>query len=267
MARGAYLDAARVKDVNAEAEHRARTTAVVLSRHGAVAASHQSAAVLHGLPVLNDDLDRIRVVRTSGTKGTRVHDGLSVHRHPGPEALGEVNGIDSVIVAVAVIGTAMIAGVRSGVMAADAALHRKLTTIEELGEWVARWARFPGIGQAREVVTRACPLAESPGESLLRLVLVALKLDFVAQHPIQLSGWTCFVDFYLPALDVVVEFDGRVKYRGANGADALAAEKRREDQIRARGHGVARIEWSDLFSPARVQAKIFDAARTRARLG
>ncbi len=264
VARGAYADGALLAAADAEQAHRIRTTAVVLSRHGSLAASHQSAAVLYGLPVLRVELDPIRVVHTSKTANTRRQDSFTVHRCPGQDALTRHHGVRTVVPALAVLGTGMLAGVRSGVMAADAALHSGLAVTDDLTRWLERLRRVPGVGRARYVVEHACGLAESPGESLLRLVLVGLRHDFVAQHPIRRpDGRTARVDFYLPELDVVLEFDGMVKYGGCDGQGALAAEKAREDDIRALGHGVARIVWPDLFSPQKVEGKIRAAARAR----
>jgi very-short-patch-repair endonuclease len=63
---------------------------------------------------------------------------------------------------------------------------------------------------------------------------------------------------------VVVEFDGLVKYAGAEGRDALAAEKAREDLLRSLGYEVVRLTWADLDRPQRVDALV-RAARDRAR--
>jgi very-short-patch-repair endonuclease len=55
---------------------------------------------------------------------------------------------------------------------------------------------------------------------------------------------------------LVVEFDGAVKYEGAQGREALVAEKKREDLLRQLGFGIVRLVWSDLADPSRVQAKM-----------
>lgn len=70
----------------------------------------------------------------------------------------------------------MVAGVESGVVAADAVLARGLTTPERLGHWLDRLTRHPGVGDARLAVELADPRAASPGESRSRLVLTALDL-------------------------------------------------------------------------------------------
>ncbi|HYO19519.1 MAG TPA: hypothetical protein VES02_12730 [Dermatophilaceae bacterium] len=53
-----------------------------------------------------------------------------------------------------------------------------------------------------------------------------------------------------------MEFDGKVKYGGADGRDALFREKRREDALRSLGYQVARLTWRDLQDPALVQGLI-----------
>ena len=60
------------------------------------------------------------------------------------------------------------------------------------------------------------------------------------------------VDFLFREQRVVVEFDGRVKYEGADGRDALFREKRRVDALRSMGFKVVRLTWRDLDDPASV---------------
>ena len=55
---------------------------------------------------------------------------------------------------------------------------------------------------------------------------------------------------------VVVEFDGSVKYEGAEGRAALVNEKRREDRLRALGYAVVRVVWADLDHPERVATAV-----------
>jgi very-short-patch-repair endonuclease len=60
----------------------------------------------------------------------------------------------------------------------------------------------------------------------------------------------------------VIEFDGAVKY-GAT-ADAVLAEKWREDRLRERGYGVLRVGWADLDRPRDTAARIWQALRRHA---
>lgn len=257
VARGAYVEARLLRGATPQTEHLVRTLAVVLSRRGTLAASHLSAALVHGLPVLRVEMGPIRVVHTSRQVATRRHDAFTVHPCPGREWLTHVGGVPVVVPALAVMGTAMASGLRSGLMAADAALRRDQTTSEELADWLPRLRHHPGVARARQVVELADRRAESPGESLLRWILLRLGHRVIPQFVIvDERGFVARVDFYLPDLRVVVEFDGRVKYEGHDGKDALAAEKARERRIGRQGYGVARVVWADLFQPARVEAEI-----------
>ena len=60
-ARGAYVDGALLAAATPEEAHRLRTVAIVLSRHGSLAASHQSAAVVHGLPLMHHARSSVKI--------------------------------------------------------------------------------------------------------------------------------------------------------------------------------------------------------------
>ena len=107
------------------------------------------------------------------------------------------------------------------------------------------------------------PTAESPGESLTRLLLGGLGLSFRSQVEIRdAAGFVGRVDFLVEGR-VVVEFDGLSKYAAADGREALAREKAREDRLRALGYEVVRLTWADLDRPEKV-ARLLREARARA---
>lgn len=265
VARGAYVEAKLLDPSDPEGHHRQCTIGVVISRHGRLAASHQSAAVLHGLPVLDKDLHLVRTVHAKGQGGSRGFETYRVYPCPGEDALTTKDGVLTVIPAVAVIGTALRAGLWSGQMAADAGLRRNLTSTKELRSWLGRMSRHPGIARARQVVEQADARSESAGESILRLLLADLGYVAVPQHKVKDAAGTVIarVDFYLPELGVAVEFDGMVKYGGKEGKAALEAERQRERRIRGLGHGVARIVWSDLYNVRRIKAEVHAAYQSR----
>ena len=64
---------------------------------------------------------------------------------------------------------------------------------------------------------------------------------------------------------VAVEFDGAVKYGGAQGRDELFKEKRREERLTAAGCVVIRLVWSDLDHPERIRALVESARQRVAR--
>lgn len=69
---------------------------------------------------------------------------------------------------------------------------------------------------------------------------------------------------FLVGRRLVVEFDGRTKYKASEGSttaeieDVVWREKRREDRIRAHGGGmvVVRLVWDDLDHPERARVAI-----------
>ena len=164
----------------------------------------------------------------------------------------------------ALLQTAVRHGLKAAVVAADAALHRGLVSVDKIGEAAARLDL--GVRSTRRVDrlrSLVDPAAGSPGESLTRLLLGGLGLDFRTQVDIRdAAGFVGRVDFLVEGR-IVVEFDGLSKYAGADGREALAREKAREDRLRALGFEVVRLTWSDLDRPERV-ARLVREARARA---
>lgn len=58
-------------------------------------------------------------------------------------------GLDVVTAALAVVGTAVEAGVRAGIGVADAALRGEVATRAELAGWLGRMRHTPGVTAAR----------------------------------------------------------------------------------------------------------------------
>lgn len=267
VTRGAYVSAAADQSASPAGRHRLRVLAVLRARP-LLAASHVSAAVVWELPLWTRSLTRVHVARRRRGP-TRRHQHYTVHGCYDADAMTVHHGAPVVHAALAVLGTAIIQGFEAGVMAADAALHRELTTREQLEHWLARHRQVPGVTTARQAVHRANALSESPGESRCRLVLESLGYTVVPQHVVRDADGTFIgrVDFLIRALGLVVEFDGVLKYEHAarEGRAALVAEKHREDAIRALHYGVARITWDDLDHPARIELKVRQAARVSRR--
>ena len=153
-------------------------------------------------------------------------------------------------------------GREAGVVAMDSLVHRGLVTCEELVEIVESGRVRRGVRAARVAVHQVDPACESPGESLLRCRLHDLGLPFDTQVAISTRGRDYRVDFLVRGR-TILEFDGRVKYGGADGADALVREKRREDELRLEGFGFLRVVWRDLDNLAALAAAI-DRASLRA---
>lgn len=113
--------------------------------------------------------------------------------------------------------------------------------------------------------------AESVGESWARVRIAELGFTapelqrrFLLPH-----GVTCRTDFYWEDPGIVGEFDGLQKYRasmtlsGLHPAQAVIAEKEREDGLRSLGVRVVRFTWADLQDSTRLQRLLSNAGVPR----
>ena len=156
---------------------------------------------------------------------------------------------------------------RASVVAADSAVRRKLTTLAELRSVLAACPLRSGIRQATELVEFADGLAESPLESIARVVFRDCGLPPPALQ-VWLGGTTsqaARVDFYWKKYRTIVEVDGAVKY-----TDPLRASNqlRRDAILRADGFEVVHFGWAEVTeNPAFVVTSIKAAFRRHDHLG
>ncbi|MFQ6172945.1 type IV toxin-antitoxin system AbiEi family antitoxin domain-containing protein [Oryzobacter sp. R7] len=260
--RGTFVVAEALRRASPEVAFSLRVRAVLRARGENVAASHQSALALHRLPLHRVDLARIDLVADVPRCRTKA----GVTTHPDREVRVEtVDGWRAVCASSALVQVAAASGLASGVVAMDAALHRGVCSRSELA---AAAASLPlrGAGAALRAVARVDPSSESVGETLTRLLLGDLGLAPRSQVEIRdaLGVLVGRADFVVGEW-VVVEFDGAVKYAGADGREALVAEKRRESRLVELGFEVVRLTWADLDDPTEVLRRI-RAARARVLL-
>lgn len=101
-----------------------------------------------------------------------------------------------------------------------------------------------GIRQARAVLAAASPWSDSPAESLVRWLVLALGLPAPElQHPVETRRGTRYLDLSWPDLRIVLEADGRMKYQAPQD---IYDEKLRQDDIHAQGWTMLRIPTEDL---------------------
>jgi hypothetical protein len=129
--------------------------------------------------------------------------------------------------------------------------------LDLLAQLMSDW---PKARAATEAFAFADAGAESVGESLARIFVVSLGFPApCTQVVIEGDGIVARVDMLVDALDWVIEFDGRQKYRRArdeydpvvDDGDIVWAEKLREDALRGLGKHVSRLVWADLFGGRR----------------
>ena len=263
--RGAFVLASSLEGPRPETRYAVCVRAVLLSRPGSAWASHHAALAVSDLPLVACDLTRFDVcaqVSAPHRRGVVLTHPLP----PGEEPL-VVNGARCVSTETALAQVAAREGVKAGLPPLDAGLRSGLVTLDGVLSAAARLRLGPTArGRFDRTAELADPQAESPGESLTRLLLTGLGLAVRSQvRIVDELGLIGRVDF-LVGEKVVVEFDGLVKYEGAQGREALAAEKRREDRLRAAGYEVVRLTWADLDRPEQVARLVRGAvARANAR--
>lgn len=239
------------------------TTRAMLLSNEQTAATGTSALVLHELPVFGVDDPQAQGVWMNGAP-TRSTAAICVRRPMVPPDTTAVQGWKAVTPAWAVVELARRHGVVSGVVAADAALHRRLCDKAELRDVVRRLAGARGLKRAHRVAELANGASESPGESRLRLILEQAGFDIEPQYEVLVNGRVfARADFRVTGTRVLIEFDGLIKYAGADGKEQLAKEKEREDRLRALGWTIVRIVWNDLVNVRRIRSLV-DAAILRA---
>lgn len=218
--------------------------------------AHESAALLHGLPVLGGwpTVPHLLESELDAPSRRSPRDSI-VHRPRHRPDVCTVDGLLATTSAATALALAASRPLAAGVAAIDHVLAAG-SSRAELERTFADWLPFHGSRRARLALDHATGLAESPLESISLLVMRRGGLPEPAQQvEITARGRRYRVDFMWPELRVVGEADGRIKY--LTGADLLE-EKRREDDIRSLGHAVARWGWDEARSEAPLLARLAD---------
>jgi hypothetical protein len=216
--------------------------------------SHQSAAVLHGLPLWGVPLGRVHVTRRPPASSAV---GRYLRCHVAALADDDVVLVDGVAVTSpvrTVLDMARGLPFEPAVALLDAALYRRLVDRPALDEGIACLGRVPGARSAIRAVRFADGRSESVGESRSRVLLAHLGL---APTTLQLEvhrydgAFLGRADFGWEDARLLGEFDGQIKYGrllrpGQSPGDAVFEEKRREDAFRDEDWGVVRWTWDEL---------------------
>lgn len=233
---------------------RPRLRAVAASRNMVVphVLSHDSAALLHGLPILRAEPELVHITRF-GALGSRTTHGVKHHGAPyRPEQLVEVDGLWALDRARTAVDVAREHGERHGLVACDSArrLGVPQADLEEALEAMTSW---PYVGRSRWCVEHCDDRPDSVIESLGRRLLLELALG-VVEPQFGLTDGRRVVWCDLRVGRHVVELDGRLKYRtrerGGVAVDpdrALWEEKKRQDFITGFKLGVSRLTYADVM--------------------
>ena len=213
--------------------------------------SHDSAALLHGLPILRAHPELVHITRF-GALGSRTRHGVKHHLAPyEPEQLVELDGLWVLDRARTAVDIAREHGERLGLAACDSA--RRLGVPQaDLDEAVAAMTSWPYVTRSRWCVEHADDRPDSVIESAGRRLALELCLGEV-EPQFGLTDGRRVVWCDLRIGRHIIELDGRLKYRrleqGGVAVDpdgALWEEKKRQDFVIGFKLGMTRLTYVDL---------------------
>jgi hypothetical protein len=266
--RGAYVDGQL--PTSTVARHSLLIAATLAGLRRPAVVSHQSAAVLLGLPVWGAPLEQVHITRRPPAS-SQMSGPLRCHvAQFRDDQVTTIGGFQVTDVGRTVLDLARSLPFEAGVVTLDAALHEGLLPRELVQQRLFDIAGTRGSRHAARVVRFSDGRSASVGESRSRVVLAELGLAPSAlQYEVTTSSgeFVARTDFAWEEVRIVGEFDGRSKYGrllrpGQDPGDAVFEEKRREDAIRDTGWEVVRWTWGDLSVPALLAGRL-ERARSR----
>ncbi len=247
---GAYLTAAEWHSLTPRARHLIAMRAVTETSRRRLLFCAESAAALHGIPLLGGWSSRPHLVDHVGHRHAALV-GVAMHcREVAEEDVVDVGEALATSPLRTAFEIAASRGFLAGVIALDHVLGPACGIPRAVAEeWLARARPFRGARRADAALAVATGLAESPLESLSLGQLHLLGYPRPLQQvEFLVDGRPFRTDFLFEDANVIGEADGRSKY----GPDALVgpspearvwAEKDREDILRSVVSGFARWNW------------------------
>ena len=262
---GAYTYSDTWAAVDELGKHRLQAHAALRSHTAAVALSHTSGAVEHGLRLYEPDLSKVHLTCLGRPLGRTTRD---IVYHQGVCADDELTHVDGHLVVTpvrAALETASLSNVPSGLVVLDSLIDLGKGTLDQVHADFRRVTGHPNARRLHVTVRLARKGSNSVGESLARYAMwlghipePVLQFEVRDEHG-RLLGTT---DFAWPDHGVLGEFDGMLKYGrlrkpGETPGDAVEREKKREDRLREEtGWLMVRLIWAELFRGGALAAKI-----------
>jgi hypothetical protein len=228
--------------------------------------SHESAAVLHGLPIFGRWPDAVHLIDERRTGGRSQ---LDVVRH----CLGldgvrgdTAHGLAVTSPARTAFDIALSRSFTAGVVTADAAFRQFPGARVEFADLVEWFGDRRGWRKVARVQAFGDPAAETPGESESRVLIHQLGfIRPILQFEVRSAWHRDRADFGWPEVGALGEFDGEVKYRldryrkGGTAADVVIREKNRENRLRRSYPHFARWDAADLREPSRLHRILLES--------
>ncbi len=250
--------------------HLVRCRAVLHSLGDAVALSHVSGVVAHGIDTWEIDLSRVHVTRLDGGAG-RIEGDVVHHVGVCTEAdVVVVDGLRTLPPTRCAIECGATTTSESALVVFNSLLQLGLADLDGLHRQFGLMGSWPGVRHLHIPIRLARPGAESIGESrgIWCFWVVGIPRPEVQFDVCDSDGivrGTC--DWGWPAARLLGEFDGKIKYGrllrpGQQAGDVVFAEKRREDELRELTRfGMLRLIWADYQRPRLIRERFERLAR------
>ncbi len=269
---GVYADASRASaTASSDPRHGrmlAAAAATALVGPDAVV-SHQDAAVVHGLALLDWPPSEVSAITRppAAARGRRLRQSINLRTAALPSRHVVVTDqLPVTSVERTVVDLARTLPFAAAVVTADSALYGKKTTLSRLYCVLDDCAGWPGTRSAAGVLDFSHPLAESPLESISR---VAFRDGGLPAPALQAwiggdRGTIGRVDFLWPEQRTIAEADGAMKYADP---DRARLQLRRDTELRRAGYEVIHFTWRDITArPGEVIGQILAAFERSGRL-
>ena len=223
--------------------------AAVLDRLPATAAfSGLTAAWLHGMDFEPCSPIEVTVPHHAGVSkrsGVRIRRAVLF----GPDVV-RVRGMPAIAIARTVAEICMRSSLMEAVVVADAALHSRRVTRDQLTSWADAHRRHPGIRRLRRVMDLAEAASESPMESRLRMLLVLGGLPQPRAQVVIRDDDGRFIgrpELYYEGARLGIEYDG------GTHRSSLAEDNHRQNNLLGAGVRLLRFTYADVMQdPASV---------------
>jgi len=271
--RGAYVTATDWRALTPEAQQRALIEAARRAARTEPLFSHESAAVVHGIPMIGNPPSR---VHTTVTHGRAKTNGAVIRTHqevPDTDVVVSDDGMRVTSPVRTAIDLAASGSALAGRFAVDHVRRHFGATVDELHATLRAAGRIRGVRRARLAIDRSSALSDSPLETL---VMVRCRDLGFAQPEQQaeirgVDGRRYRVDFAWERRRILLEADGRGKYAALAAAAGLTPEevvwqeKQRENALRPTCDTLLRVMWADVWSGRELERRLAAAGVPRVR--
>ncbi len=251
---GVYASAGNLDGLTDSALHLARVAAARGVFPVCPVFSHESAAALHGIPLIGDWPDRVHITVQGGNGRSSGSTTRTRRRLRLDEVAASADGTRMTSLARTAVDLAATRSLLGG-MVAMCHVRGQGLALEALESTASDAGLMGGVRKVRSAISRSSGRCES----VLETLTLARCQDFCFASPEQqravrgTDGRDYRVDFSWDAGRVILEVDGRSKYDelarsdGRSPAEVAWAEKRREDAIRPGCEHFIRLGWSEVW--------------------